>query len=53
MVVGENPGSKFEKAQKLGLKILSEDEFLEMIKGGDNEEDQESGGIIQPTLPLG
>jgi len=53
VVVGENPGSKFEKARKLGLKILSEDEFLKMIKGGDNEEDQEGGDIIQPALPLG
>ncbi len=53
VVVGENPGSKFEKAQKLGLKILKEDEFLELIKGGDNGEDKEGGDIIQPTLPLG
>lgn len=32
VVVGENPGSKFTKAQKLGVIILSEDEFLELIK---------------------
>lgn len=31
LIVGENPGSKLEKAQKLGIKIISEDEFLEMI----------------------
>lgn len=31
VVVGENPGSKFEKAQKLGIKILSEEEFIKMI----------------------
>lgn len=32
LVAGLNPGSKFDKAQKLGVIILTEDEFLEMIK---------------------
>lgn len=32
VVVGENPGSKFAKAQKLGIKILNEEEFLRMLK---------------------
>lgn len=32
VVVGENPGSKLEKAKKLGVKIISEKEFLELIK---------------------
>ncbi|MBH5362453.1 hypothetical protein HUB95_03035 [Wolbachia endosymbiont of Ceratosolen solmsi] len=27
MVVGEKPGSKLEKAKKLGIKILTEEEF--------------------------
>lgn len=31
VVVGANPGSKLEKAQKLGVKILNEDEFLKII----------------------
>jgi DNA ligase (NAD+) len=31
VVVGENPGSKFEKAQELGVKILHEKEFLKMV----------------------
>jgi len=31
VVVGENPGSKFEKAKKLRKTILSEDEFLRMV----------------------
>ncbi|MFH1253467.1 MAG: NAD-dependent DNA ligase LigA [Candidatus Uhrbacteria bacterium] len=32
VIVGEDPGSKFAKAKKLGVRILSEDEFLSMIK---------------------
>jgi len=31
LVVGENPGSKLEKAKKLGVKIISEEEFLKLI----------------------
>jgi DNA ligase (NAD+) len=32
VVVGEDPGSKFEKAKSLGVKILTEEDFLELIK---------------------
>lgn len=32
LVLGTEPGSKYEKAKKLGLKILTEKEFLEIIK---------------------
>jgi DNA ligase (NAD+) len=32
LVVGKNPGSKLEKAKKLGIKTMSEEEFYELIK---------------------
>jgi DNA ligase (NAD+) len=32
VVVGKNPGSKYEKAKKQGVPILKEDEFLYMTK---------------------
>ena len=32
LLAGEDAGSKLEKARNLGTTILSEDEFLEMIK---------------------
>ncbi|MFA5096560.1 MAG: NAD-dependent DNA ligase LigA, partial [Candidatus Omnitrophota bacterium] len=32
VVAGENPGSKYAQAQKLGVKIIGEREFKEMIK---------------------
>jgi DNA ligase (NAD+) len=31
LVVGENPGSKYEAAKKLGVRVLTEKEFLELI----------------------
>ncbi|MBM2817478.1 MAG: ligase [Parcubacteria group bacterium] len=31
VIIGENPGSKLDKAKELGLKIISEEEFLKMI----------------------
>ena len=31
LVVGENPGSKLDKAQKFGVTVLTEDEFISML----------------------
>jgi len=32
LVVGKEPGSKLEKAKKLGIKIINEKEFLDLLK---------------------
>ncbi|MDR0871581.1 MAG: NAD-dependent DNA ligase LigA [Planctomycetaceae bacterium] len=32
VLVGKDPGSKFDKAQKLGVKVVNEMEFMEMLK---------------------
>jgi 5,10-methylene-tetrahydrofolate dehydrogenase/methenyl tetrahydrofolate cyclohydrolase len=31
VLVGEDPGSKFDKAKELGIKILTEEEFKKMV----------------------
>jgi DNA ligase (NAD+) len=33
LLAGENPGSKLEKAKKLGVAIVTEKEFIERLKG--------------------
>ncbi|MFH0929649.1 MAG: NAD-dependent DNA ligase LigA [Candidatus Moraniibacteriota bacterium] len=32
VVVGKNPGSKYDKAKELGVKIVNENEFISLIK---------------------
>ncbi|UCC13085.1 MAG: NAD-dependent DNA ligase LigA [candidate division WOR-3 bacterium] len=34
VVAGETPGSKYKKAQKLGIRIITEKEFMKLIKKG-------------------
>jgi DNA ligase (NAD+) len=36
VVAGKEPGSKYEKAVKLGLKIVNEQEFLKLVADGKN-----------------
>jgi NAD-dependent DNA ligase len=31
-VVGEGPGSKLHKAQEYGTKLLSEEDFIELLR---------------------
>ena len=33
MLAGESAGSKLEKAQKLGVRIMDETEFLSLVSG--------------------
>jgi DNA ligase (NAD+) len=32
VVIGKNPGSKYDKARELGVKIIEEEEFLKMVE---------------------
>jgi len=38
VVVGDSPGSKYDKAVELGITILSEEQFLEMVKSAQGAE---------------
>jgi len=37
VIIGENPGSKLQKARSLGVKIISYDEFLKLIEHNRSE----------------
>jgi DNA ligase (NAD+) len=32
VIVGKNPGSKYQEAKKLGIKIIDESQFIQMLK---------------------
>ena len=34
VIVGEKPGSKYDKAKELGIKILNEEEYIQMLNKG-------------------
>jgi len=38
LIVGEEPGSKLQKAIELGIKRIDYDEFLRLVEGGKNED---------------
>ncbi len=42
VIVGSDPGSKFEKAQKLKLRIVYEDELIELLKESEGGKDEEN-----------
>ena len=42
LVVGDDPGSKLDKAQKLGISVLDEAGFLNLLQGS---------GDVQDTAP--
>jgi len=46
VVVGENPGSKLAKAQKLGIKTLDEKEFIDLLKRY-AESNEEVGKVLE------
>ena len=51
ILAGDNMGpAKLQKAEKLGIRIVSEDEFLEMI--GSNETEQGSGEQSSEPVPV-
>ena len=33
VLLGKDPGSKYEKALKLNIKIITEEEFIKIVKG--------------------
>jgi len=53
LVVGENPGSKLQKAQRLGVRTINEDEFINMVKNYIPEELKEKVHMEEkPDMPL-
>jgi len=32
LIVGDNPGSKLQKAEKFGVEIITEEEFLRLVE---------------------
>lgn len=52
LVAGENPGSKLQRAQELGVRILSEEEFVEMVSPFlDRAEKKQEENYVKPEQP--
>ena len=52
VVVGEEPGSKYDKAVELGITILNEKEFLKLIEG-DELSNAGTGTVLLPVDATG
>lgn len=53
LLAGDKIGpAKLQKATKLGVKIISEHEFITMIGGKDNIPQHQTEGVTQQNLPL-
>ena len=50
VVVGENPGSKFDKAQQLGVEILDEDGLRKLLGAGNKETGPPKGAGLSGLL---
>lgn len=48
VVLGKNPGSKYDKAKKQGLHIINEEQFLYIAKK-EKEEEEENNGVQRRT----
>lgn len=52
LVVGADPGSKLQRAQALGTKILTGDQFLKLLEGTPESEVADGGAVKRPNSQL-
>ncbi len=53
LIVGKNPGSKLKKAKELGVKIITEDEFVNMVIEKTRDLRSPRSSAISPLIPPG